>query len=93
MNHLAVLGFEQRWQHLCAYPTGRFFSFGMELEDYQDGHGLAAKREAQRARLGHGSKERVQRPLAESLARDEVPEVFKELLQAAFGLATGEPSK
>ncbi|MCH7656202.1 MAG: AAA family ATPase [Chloroflexi bacterium] len=83
---------DKRWGNKKTYPPGRFFSFGMELEDYQDGHGLAAKREAQRARLGHGSKERVQRPLAESLARDEVPEVFKELLQAAFRLATGEPS-
>lgn len=83
---------DKHWGNKKTYPPGRFFSFGMELEDYQDDHGLAEKREAQKARLGHGSKERVQRPLAESLTPDEVPELFSELLQAAVGLATGEPS-
>jgi len=79
------------WGDDRQYPPTRFFSFGMELEEYLDRHGLAHERQAAIAEFGK-SKARVAGILGSSVRKEQVPALFSELLATAAELATGEPA-
>lgn len=79
------------WGDRVVYPPERFFSFGMEIEEYFDTHGLKEKREKATREQGN-SKRRAGRPLGLLLTKDEVPPIFSTILATAVGLATGDPA-
>jgi hypothetical protein len=82
---------DKLWRDSKRYPPEDNFSFGREVEDYLDDQGLAALRLAAKAEVGT-SKRRIGGSLAKHLASNEVPEVFRRLLDAAIARATGEPA-
>jgi len=82
---------DKHWGNPQMYPDGRFFSFGCELEDYLDQHGLVRLRAKVITEVGT-SKARVAGILAGRLTEEQVPQLFRDLLQAACQHATGEPA-
>jgi hypothetical protein len=82
------------WGDAVRYPTGRFWSFGCELEEFLDQNGLADLRAEVITEVGKiDTKARVARVLPSRLAKDQVPGLFTDVLQAAQDAATGEPSR
>ena len=78
------------WGDNQRYPPSRFYSLGGELEVFLDSKGLAERRKQVIAEVGQG-KRRVARALGQQLAKNEIPEVFDNLLEAAITIATGSP--
>ena len=84
---------DKTWGDPVRYSSNRFWSFGCELEEYLDHNGLAELRAEVIAEVGKSdTKARVARVLPSRLRSDQVPELFKDILQAAQDAATGEPS-
>jgi len=82
---------DKPWGNDRHYPPDRFFSLGMELEDYLDAHGLANERQAVISEFGK-SKARVSGILGAKITKEQVPSIFNDVLTKANKLATGEPS-
>jgi predicted ATPase len=81
---------DKDWGDTATYPPARFFSFGMELEEYLDGAGLRELREV--TMKEHGlAKRRVAGLLAARIEREKVPPLFEVMLERVSSLATGEP--
>ncbi len=80
------------WGNAESYPPGTFFSFGMEIEEYLERHGLEEALAGVQKEYGGGSKRRAAVRLAPRLAAAKIPPMFREVLEAALSLATGEPA-
>lgn len=74
------------WGASPEYPPERFFSFGAELEDFLDRHGLEEKRRSIIEEMGR-SKQRVAAELAGRITSAEIPPIFSEVARRAIELA------
>ncbi len=88
---------DKSWGNGDKYPHDRFFSLGMEIEDFLDGHGLHEKRQAVATEVGvrkmdNDGKRRVMAALAPQLTQQEIPPIFRTILQRAQDFASGEPA-
>ena len=74
------------WGDDKMYPPDQFFSLGSEIEDYLDSNGLRDLREEVQKDIGIG-KPRVGQAIGERVRREQIPQVFTDLFQAATLLA------
>jgi predicted ATPase len=71
------------WGDPNRYPASKFFSLGAELEEFLDSSGLATLRQEVIKDVGKGSKRRVAGPMALRLGRDDIPQIFDDLIRTA----------
>jgi len=89
--HIPHVALKDRpWGNSDQYPRDRFFSFGKELEDFLDDHGMKNRR-LETAKSVGTNKRRVAGALGRQLAPSEIPQLFLTVLQTVVGLASGEP--
>ncbi|GEM_PF-2877567 len=82
---------DKPWGDDTRYPQENHFSFGCELEDFLDKNGLKKHRENVIAEVGT-QKPRVAAELGRRLTKEQVPELFGQLIARALNLATGFPT-
>jgi len=81
---------DKPWGENTKFPPDRFFSLGMEFEEFIDQCGLGSLRSGLIEELGT-AKPRIADALGSAIDEDKVPTVFGEVLSAAVSLAIGEP--
>lgn len=80
------------WGNEKNYPQERFFTLGMELEDYLDKNNLKGLRNTVSQEVGK-NKRRIAATLGSRLSKSEIPSLFDNVLKKAVELATGEPAQ
>lgn len=80
---------DKTWGKNLKFPQDRFFSLGMEFEEYADKNGLRELRSKIAKEVGgESSHRRVAQALGETLKKDQIPVLFDEVLGACMNLAT-----
>ena len=81
---------DKPWGDDLMYPARRFFSLGMEIEDFLDQAGLREMRQLVVKEVGK-SKPRVGGELGARLSADQIPEIFDRVLEAAIHVSADGP--
>lgn len=81
---------DRPWGDDLMYPAKRFFSLGMEIENFLDQAGLGEMRQLVRKEVGK-SKPRVCGELGARLSADQIPEIFDRVLRAATDVSANGP--
>lgn len=81
---------DKPWGDKRRYPAERFFSLGMEIEEFLDQAGLHEVRQHVVKKVGK-SKPRVGGELGAMLCAKQIPEIFDRVLKAAMDISADGP--